>query len=205
MAKAVVFDMGGVMLRLNRERCIENYHSLAGFMNIEEHLDIFQQKGFIGELECGDITEDEFYEKALSHCFPGTTRETVKYCFLSLLDGCNQEIIDLIKELHSMGVDLYILSNNNPISERFLEEILAKEGIIIWETFKKGFFSFQMKMIKPEPYIYKQMISEIGRDPQDLIFIDDSQANIAAARDQGITTVLYEPGSGVRSKVLEKL
>lgn len=193
------------MLRLNRGRCIENFHTLAGLMNIEEYLDIFQQKGFIGEFESGQIDEDEFYEKALSHSFPGTTRETVKYCFLSLLDGCNQEIIDLIKELHSMGVELYILSNNNPVSERFLEEILAKEGIIIWETFKKGFFSFQMKMIKPEPYIYREMISEIGREPEDILFVDDSTANIAAARELGITTVLYEPESGVRSKVLEKL
>ena len=41
MIKAVVFDMGGVMLLLDSQRSIEAFKQKAGFNDIEEYLNVF--------------------------------------------------------------------------------------------------------------------------------------------------------------------
>jgi hypothetical protein len=61
MVKAVVFDMGGVLLRLDINKCIRALKEKAGFEDIEDYLNVYHQKGFVGELEAGNITADELY------------------------------------------------------------------------------------------------------------------------------------------------
>ena len=96
MIKAVVFDMGGVIFRLNVPQCLNRFKTEAGFEDIEDFINIYQQQGFIGEFEAGKIDEDQFYAAALSHSRPGTTRETIHDCFCSLLDGTNEDAVELI-------------------------------------------------------------------------------------------------------------
>ena len=56
MIKAVVFDMGGVILRLNVQRCIDSFKTEAGFTDIEDFINIYQQQGFIGDLRPSRLT-----------------------------------------------------------------------------------------------------------------------------------------------------
>ena len=128
MIKAVVFDMGGVIFRLNVPQCLNRFKTEAGFEDIEDFINIYQQQGFIGEFEAGKIDEDQFYAAALSHSRPGTTRETIHNCFCSLLDGTNEDAVELIRSLRGK-YKLYLLSNNNPISLQLLGEVLAEQGL----------------------------------------------------------------------------
>ena len=197
MTKAVVFDMGGVILRLNVPRCINRFKTEAGFTDIEDFLDIYQQKGFIGDFEAGKIDAEGFYSNCLAHSRPGTTRQTVHDCFCSLLDGTNEDVIELIRSLKGR-IPMYLLSNNNPISLELLGEELARNGLAIEETFKKKFCSFQLKMQKPGREIYLKAIEEIGCDPSEILFIDDSPANLRTARELGIQTLQYCQGLDIR-------
>ena len=194
--KAVVYDMGGVLLNLDMDRCIRSFKEKAGFAEIENYLDKFHQKGFIGELEAGDIGPETFYEKALSHCPAGTSKETVHECFMELLDGLNPEAVKTVQALHGK-YDLYILSNNNPISSKAFGQMKDDRGVPIFDYFKGTFFSFQMKLLKPCREIYEKMIEGTGCRPEEILFIDDSETNIAAAGALGIRTLLYKPGTDI--------
>ena len=198
MIKAVVFDMGGVILRLNVPRCISRFKTEAGFADIEDFINIYQQQGFIGEFEAGKIDADAFYAKCLAHSRPGTTRQTVHDCFCSLLDGTNEDIIELIKSIRGK-YKLYLLSNNNPISLQFLGEELAKQGLDIDETFEKKFCSFQLKTQKPGKEIYLKALEGIGCDPSEILFIDDSTANLRTAQELGIQTLQYFQDLDIRN------
>jgi len=44
---------------------------------------------------------------------------------------------------------------------------------------------------KPDPAIYKHLLSATGREPEDCIFVDDRVRNIDIARDMGFKTVLF--------------
>ena len=197
MIKAVVFDMGGVMLLLDSQRSIEAFKQKAGFNDIEEYLNVFHQRGFIGDLEAGRITADEFVDECLRHSRPGTTRETVLSCFEAFLAGLNGDLLGFIREI-APDYDLYILSNNNPLSLTRFSEMMEEAGMPIDKYFKKGFFSFQLHQLKPYPEIYRTTIEGIDLPPEEILFIDDSPTNVEAAQKAGIRTILYRPGMDIR-------
>ena len=200
MIKAIVFDMGGVIVRLNMDRCIGNFKELAGFEDIEEYLDKFHQKGFISDLEEGKTQPEDFYRECLKHSRPGTTVETAHYCFCSLLDGLEADSLELIRSLRGC-YDLYVLSNNNPISRGYFREMMKKEGLDTEEVFTKEFYSYELKMLKPSREIYERVIEGVGRKPEEILFIDDARDNIEAASALGITTLWLRPEMDIAVEV----
>ncbi|MCQ2168213.1 MAG: HAD family phosphatase [Bacteroidales bacterium] len=204
MIKAVIFDIGGVLVNLNMDRCLRAFKERAGLEDIEEYLDMYHQRGFIKDLESGESTEEQFYASALSHCRPGTTAKTVAECFCELLDGVNDEKIELINRLKG-HYDLYLLSNNNPISMRDIAELFKSLGIPFEETFKDLFISSEMKMLKPSAEIYREVIRRTGLQPGEILFIDDSMKNIDAALAQGIRAVFYDVDTSLSQLVESEL
>lgn len=190
MIKAVVFDMGGVVLPLDVQRGIINFKERAGFMDIENYLDPCHQKGFIKDLEEGRIDEDEFYREALLHCNSSATQEMIEECFNSLILGVNPDALRLFSELKGK-YRLYVLSNNNPISMRAFRKLLAQSGMVMEDIFTDMFFSFKLKMLKPSTQIYEAMIKGTGVLPEEILFIDDSPLNIEFAARQGVRTLTY--------------
>jgi len=200
MIKAIIFDMGGVLVDLDTDICIKNFKVLAGFDAVEMYIDRFHQKGFISKFEQGLTNTDEFCEECLKHCRPGTPADVIKHCFRSLLIGLNKDALALIKEL-SPQYDLYILSNNNPIARAKFEELLTENGIPGPQTFKKEFYSYEMKMLKPSMEIYQEAVKQIGLPLEEILFVDDSKSNSEGAMKAGITTLWLRPGMDIASEV----
>lgn len=191
MIKAIILDMGGVIVELDKALCIRNFKQIAGMDDIETYLDIFHQKGFISDLEEGLTTEEEFYEEALRHCRPGATAADIEFCFQSLLTGLKPEMVANIRRL-SLTCPLYVLSNNNPICVRRFNDLLAAEGIA--DCFKEFFYSYRLRLLKPGPEIFHEVISRIGFEPEEILFVDDAPRNIAGAQAVGLQAVLFHDG-----------
>lgn len=195
MIKAVVFDMGGVLLNLDVSRCV-NAFKAVGFEDIENYLNIYRQQGFIGDLEEGRINEDQFFEECLKHCNPGTTREDVYHCFVGLLDGLNLSVVEILKQLHGKYA-LYLLTNNNPLSRRAFDDLMLEHGIKSDELFTRQFYSYELKLQKPGREIFEKAIECIGLPPEEILFVDDAPANCEGAAALGIRTVLYRPEADI--------
>ena len=189
--------MGGVLLNLDFDKCIKEFQERAGFMDIAGYLDTYHQKGFIGDLEGGVISEEEFYEECLRHCAPGTSKQVAYECFISLLVGLNKPLMEMLKRLRK-DYRLYLLTNNNPLSRRAFDEmVLKEEGIRSDDIFTHQFYSYEMKLQKPCREIFEKTVEGIGCRPEEILFVDDSPANCAAAEEVGIKTLLYTPGADV--------
>ena len=186
--------MGGVIVDLDIDRCIRSFKEKAGCERVTDYLDPFHQKGFIGDMEAGAITEEEFYVRCLRHCRPGTTEEIVAECFEDFLIGLNEEVCRAIRALHGR-YDLFVLSNNNPIAVRVFRSLKDENGTPVADYFKKCFFSYEMKMLKPSREFYLKSIEGTGYRADELIFIDDSEKNTAAAEEVGIRSILYRKGT----------
>ena len=195
--------MGGVIVRLDMDRCISNFKELAGFTDIEKYLDRFHQKGFISDLEEGLTTADEFYHECLRHSRPGTTVETARYCFCSLLDGLEDETLGVIRSLRGR-FPLYVLSNNNPVSREYFREMMTERGLDPAEVFAKEFYSYEMHLLKPSREVYEHVVESIGVKPEEILFIDDARDNVEAAQAVGITTLWVRPGMDL-AKEVEKM
>lgn len=204
MTKAIIFDMGGVLIDLHLDRCIKAFKEKAGYDEIEEILDSCHQRGVICDLENGSITEEEFYAEIISHSRPGTTPELVRECLCSLIGEIRPYKAELLNELKA-GYDLYILSNNNQITTPYSGKVFEAAGIP-YSIFKALFISSYMKMSKPSPEIYRETLRRIGLPPEEILFVDDSQSNVDTARSLGINAVLFNPATdNLRETVYQAL
>ena len=191
MTKAIVFDIGGVLVMLDQKRCIEAFKSILGFDRITELLDPYVQKGIYGELEEGTLPPEEFRARVLAESRPGSKPEDVDRCMYALLDGVTESTVSAVKSVAGR-YPLYILSNNNPISMVFCQQAMDKAGI--GNLFTDKFISCDMKMLKPSEAFYREVIRRVGAAPEEIVFIDDSLVNVQAARAVGIDARWLEPG-----------
>ena len=197
MPKAVVFDIGGVLIGLDMDRCIRAFRDDLGFKRINQLLDPYHQKGIIGELEGGKLSENHFKELVLAECRQGTMPEDIDKALGQLLiSEMDPRTVNAVKRLVGK-YPLYLLSNNNPISMRNCIEVMKSNGLNPDKTFTGQFISSEMKMLKPSKEFYLTVILKIGVAPGDIIFIDDNLQNVEGARAVGIDARLFVPGTDI--------
>jgi len=88
--------------------------------------------------------------------------------------------VALLKRLHDAGRRLFFLSN---MPRPYAEHLEREHAFIGW--FADGVFSGRVHLIKPEAEIFALAARRFGVPPGQLVFIDDVQANVEAARDAG--------------------
>lgn len=202
--KAIIFDMGGVLVDLDMDGCRDAFKTLLGYHKIDELLDPCHQKGIIGDLEEGMLTADEFRKTVLSESEPGALPENVDKAFWQILGSISSYKGDLLRRM-TESYDLYMLSNNNPITMVRAYQLFQEVGAPIDEVFKKCFLSYQMKALKPSETFYKAVVQQIGIPSEQLLFIDDSKANVEGAIAAGLPSVHYVPGTDLSALLAEVL
>jgi FMN phosphatase YigB (HAD superfamily) len=204
MTKAIIFDLGGVLVDLDFSSCVKHFKEDIGYDKITEILDPSHQKGIYSDLEEGLLPPDAFRNLILSESRPGSTPEQVDRCMWSLLVGMDSYKVQYLNDL-SKKYDLYILSNNNPVSMQRCHEVFTLSGLDYKHVFKKEFISYQMKLLKPGQAIYREVVRQIGFPADQLLFIDDSLSNVQAAESVGIPSLHYKQSTDLVSQLNAKL
>ena len=97
----------------------------------------------------------------------------------------NQECIPLIAQLGEK-YRIGMLSNT---TREFLEDFLVRNGIR--PLFNVVLASGQTRFVKPQREIFDILAERLDLPFSDIVFIDDSLMNTAAAQSYGITSILY--------------
>ena len=197
--KALIFDMGGVLIDLDVDACRNAFRDELGFAEIDQILDPCHQKGIIGEMEEGLVEADDFRDYVIAGSHPGVTYDDVDHALYRILSHIPPYKIDLLRRL-SEKYDLYMLSNNNPIAAKRASEMFLEAGAAMETLFRKCYMSYKMKMLKPSEDFYKAVMTDIALPAEDMLFIDDSRNNVDAAVSAGLPAIYYQPGTD-----LEKL
>ena len=107
-------------------------------------------------------------------------------------------MLTLMAELHGAGHLLYALSNMGHASIDWLE--LHQD---FWRFFSGKVVSARVRMMKPEPDIYRYLLVSFDLEPAECIFIDDSPANVAAAEALGIRGMVFTDAASCRQQLVE--
>lgn len=92
----------------------------------------------------------------------------------------------LLSELKTAGHRVLALTNFSsetfPLAQRKYPFLQVFEGIVV---------SGEEGLIKPDPAIYELLFARYAVDPKRSVFIDDSAANIATARQLGMQAIHF--------------
>ncbi len=196
--------MGGVLVDLDIEGCKDSFRKNLEYHDIDRIIDPCHQKGIWGDLEEGLLEADEFRRIILADSCPGAGPQDVDEAMARILVGISPYKAELLKRM-SAGYDLYMLSNNNSICLPYSSAMFTNAGIPLSDIFRKCFFSFEMKALKPSREFYKRVMEEIGGPAENMLFIDDSRANVDGAVAAGLPAVCYEPGTDLSALLSDVL
>jgi len=107
----------------------------------------------------------------------------------------DDEMAALVGELADGGRTLGLLSN---IIGDLVPRIEARHGALL-DRFDALVYSCRIGVAKPEPRAYEICAERLGVKPADVLFFDDTERNIAAAREAGMRAELFTGPDQVRA------
>ena len=181
-APLLVMDLGGVTCRWQPERRLAELSQLSGQPASAIDQAVFES-GFDDAGERGRFTLEEFSATLLSLLGVAPTvasHDAVRACWAAAFEP-DPAVLALI-EAASGPVTLF--TNNGPLLELALDRELAEVG----RLFDQLAFSWRLGTTKPEPEAFARVGARLGVDPGRLLLVDDSVANVDAARQAGWRT-----------------
>jgi len=183
MYQAIIFDIGGVLVEFNpKDYLMERFTN----EKLEQTLyNITFGSAEWAALDKGTITryqaEQIMLKKAEKEGCVYEVKEILMHWMRMLKP--QQRVLEMVRRLKKNGYRLYYLSN---IAEDTLEYV---RGLGVLDEFDGGLASYEVLCNKPEPAIYRALLKRYDLTAQQCIFIDDSDANVRAAYNLGITSI----------------
>lgn len=190
--KTVVFDLGGVLVDLDIDRCIGAFRSL-GMDAVADLINPYYPAEMIGRLERGDISFHEACDqmRQLSGRQEVTDAQ-IAWAYGQFLVRIPVGKLRQIDALRERGIRTCVLSNNNPASMEYIRRMFTADGKTMDDYFDAVYLSYQLCELKPSEAIFRKMIAADGMLPAETLFIDDGQKNVVAAQALGFS--VYMPG-----------
>ena len=174
--KVVLFDLGGVIIRLGDHIFPSSWLQGDAVFSLSEWLQSDTSKAF----ETGLIDANEFARALKSGLsLPQSVDEIIEE-FAAWPRGLFPGADDLLLSLRQ-SYNLAALSNINELHvPRMLKEFRLDE------YFDNLFFSNELHLSKPDPDFYLKALELLAVAPNEVVFFDDVEKNVSAARDLGI-------------------
>lgn len=204
MIKNIVFDFGGVIVDIDRDKAVQAFIKL-GLADADARLDKYHQTGIFQELEEGKLSADEFRQELGKLCGRELTMEETKQAWLGFFNEVDLRKLDYIQELKNTH-HLYLLSNTNPfVMSWACSPEFSSKAIPLNDYCDRLYLSYQVGYTKPAPQIFDFMIEDANLIPSETLFVDDGASNIQIGKELGFKTFQPENGSDWRDSLTEIL
>jgi glucose-1-phosphatase len=181
---AVVFDLGQVLLRFDYKHFVEKVNRHKAGIG-KQFLELYKKNYDIHrDFEKGLISEKDFISKMLEYLEHVIDEET--FCnYWSDIFSPNEDVIALLPELKK-NYKLYLISNTNSIHKKY-----GYQDYEFLKLFDKIILSHEVKFIKPEEEIYREVENFSGFPSEEHIFIDDILEYVDAAKSIGWDAIQF--------------
>ena len=182
--KAIIFDLGAVILNINYQNTIDEFTKL-GVNNAATFYSKKVQKNLFNQIETGMISSNEFL-KALQKKTKNANINQVEKAWNAMLLDLPEERIQLIEKLKN-NYSIYLLSNTNAIHIDAIKKQLGnRKWLAFCKLFDKMYLSHELGLRKPDVKIFEYILNEQKLKAEEVFFIDDSPQHIAGAKKIGI-------------------
>ncbi|MBS4163835.1 Uncharacterized protein PRO82_001141 [Candidatus Protochlamydia amoebophila] len=181
--KVIAFDFGGVIAKSDRS---EVNQFLAKELGITEEEADELQNNLKSYSRNGGI-EQEFWDQythSKGITLPANWNELfdqVRFKSIKEIPGS----IQIVKELHKLGYQTALLSNVR------MNQARLKRQLGFYDLFHPVLLSFEIGARKPESQSYQILLDQLQVFPQQLLFIDNKDSNVAAAKSMGMDGIVF--------------
>lgn len=186
--RAVVFDIGNVLITWHPERLYDTMMSKAARRKMFETVDLHCMNDVIDK---GGPHQETVYRTAAQY---PVYESFIRLWFDRWLEMTGPVIdpsVSALRALRCKGIPVLALSNFG--IENFA---LAEQHYPFLTEFDQRFISGHMGVTKPSEDIYLLVERDSGFAPEDLLFADDRQENLDPAKRRGWHTHLFQDGFG---------
>lgn len=192
--KNLLFDLGGVIVDIDRDRCV-NAYTEAGMPDADEMLGVYKQSGIFLQLEEGKVTPQQFRDEMRKHFVSNVSDAVIDDCFKQFLLGIPVHRLRALEQLRKK-YRVYLVSNTNAIMfETTIRDFFKADGHSL-EYYVDGYVvSYEELCCKPDERIFRRCVEKFGIKSEDTLFFDDGLVNCEAAGRLGFATHNVKPGT----------
>ena len=186
--KNIVFDLAGVVVARNIERCPQYIMDYFYFINSGNPM-----PEFWNDYDRGTRSIDSVAQSLAE--FRGSDFATAKSRMLEAITYQEQvaPTAELIAELKAAGYRLFVLSN---MSKEYIEFLRKMD---VFKYFDGEIISCETALIKPEKEIYSLLLERYNLEPEQTMIIDDRKENTDAAAELGIVPFHFDRNNPEKS------
>ncbi len=193
--RAVVFDIGNVLIEWQPERFYDTVIGPARRKAMFSEVDLH---GMNDAVDLGANFRETIYATA-DKC-PDWHDEIRLWHdrWIEMAAPVIAHSVRLLRALQDKGIPVFSLTNFGIQSFD-----LAAEHYPFLRNFDRPYISGHLRMIKPDPGIYKALEADCGIPPEALIFTDDRPDNIQMAAGRGWQVHLFENPQGWADRLVQ--
>ena len=190
----VVFDMGGVVLEWNPEKILADFYTEAPLRSTLRHA-LFLHPDWKA-FNRGEMEEQDLLQRVALRSDRPLGELT------ALLDSMRESLVtkpatvELLRSLQRRGIPLYCLSDMpSPVYD------YLRQRHDFWDAFRGIVISAHVRLLKPDPAIYRHLLAHHGLEPARTVFIDDLPGNVEGARACGMRAIQFQNIAQVRAEL----
>lgn len=196
MIQALIFDVGGVLLRTDDYAPRQQWEARLGLAAGGAEALVFNSE--MGQkAQRGEVSETMLWQWIGEHLgISGQETAAFRTGFWAG-DVMDWQLIALIRQL-KIKLQTAVISN---YADNLREELTHQ--FCIADAFDEIIISAEEQIMKPDPEIFHHALARLGRSPEEAVFIDDFKHNVQAAKDIGLAAIHFQPEINL-AKALEQ-
>lgn len=190
MIKAVIFDFGGVLMRTEDRNPRVQLAARLGMTYDGLNDLVFDSPSAIRAMK-GEITAGEHWREVQKKL--GMTDAEIEQLQVEFWAGdvLDQGLVNLLRELRPI-YETMLLSNAWDDLRKMIEDVWQ-----IDDAFDRMIISAEIGLAKPDLAIFQWVISQLGIEPSQAVFVDDFTHNVAGARAAGWQAIHFQSADQV--------
>lgn len=196
----VIFDLGGVLIDWDPRHLYRGLFA-GDEAAMERFLTEVCTPAWNLELDRGRAFAEAVAELGGRHPGQRAMIDAYQARWLEMVAGPIPGTVRILEELDARGTPLFALTN---WSGETFALVRSDPTFAFLGRFKTIFVSGELRLVKPEPEIFRHALDAIGGPAAACLFVDDVEANVAAAARLGLATHRFTDPDGLRADLARR-
>ncbi|MCO5259398.1 MAG: HAD family phosphatase [Crocinitomicaceae bacterium] len=191
----ILFDLGGVIIDLDYNATVRAFQEM-GHQQFNEIYSQAVQTDLFDRYEMGQLSSPHFINQLKGMMQIDYSPNQLVHAWNKMILRFRPEKLAFLETLRTTKT-IGLLSNINDLHEdyvkRKLKDVSSKQ---LEDFFDYTFLSHRIGMRKPNEETFIYVCKQMGVQPHQVLFIDDSKQHIEGAKKVGLATYLFPQNEG---------